>query len=218
MGIEAFAERISVSEQSSIRYAGSSVLYFDPFRIPDPGAKHDADLIFLTHDHFDHFSPADIRKVSSPDTVFLMPLTMVQAKAQLGLDEDHVILMRPGEKRVLFDTEIVAVPAYNPAKPFHPKANGWLGYAVSIDGITLYVTGDSDDTPEAAEQKPDVLFVPIGGTYTTDPEQAAELTKKISPKAVVPTHYGTVVGTKDMISRFRDALGEEIPVWEKLKF
>ena len=203
-----FCGAVSVNEQSSIRFApeGGSVLYFDPFRIK--GEPHDADFVFITHDHFDHYSLPDIRKVRKNETIFLLPATMVSAVASIGADEDHVILLVPGDKRVLYDLEIEAVPAYNVGKPFHPRANDWLGYRIATDGCTLFAPGDTDVTEELRALKADLLFVPIGGTYTMDAEEAGAWTKEVSPEAAVPIHYGTVVGTPDMLDRYVAAVGD----------
>ena len=215
---ETFRSAVSVNEQSSIRFvtAGGSVLYFDPFRIRE--SRHDADFAFLTHDHFDHYSLPDIRKVQKKETIFLLPATMVSAVAAIGADEDHVILLKSGDRRVLYDLEIEAVPAYNVGKPFHPKANDWLGYLIGSDGCTLFVPGDTDVTEEIRALRPDLLFVPIGGTYTMDAEEAGAWTREIAPKAAVPIHYGTVVGTPDLLDRFLASVGDAVPVWPKISF
>lgn len=208
--------RISVSEQSSVRIAGSRILYFDPFHIRTE--SRDADFIFLTHDHFDHYSPADIRKVRNGDTIFFLPETMIGVLSKLGADADHAVLFRPGDRRVLYDVAVEAVPAYNPSKPFHPRENGWLGYLVEMDGLSFYVPGDTDLTPEAESVKADVLFAPIGGKYTMDPAEAAELTNRIRPRAAVPIHYGTVVGRPGQAEEYRALVDRSIPVWELLSF
>lgn len=215
---ETYKDAVSVSEQSSVRFSpkGGSVLYFDPFHVRTE--THDADFVFLTHDHFDHYSLPDIRKVRKAETIFLLPETMVSAVAAVGADADHVILMKPGDKRVLYDLEIEAFPAYNVGKPFHPKANGWLGYRVASEGCALFVPGDTDVTEEIRSLKADLLFVPIGGKYTMDAEEAGEWTKRVSPQAAVPIHYGTVVGTPDLLDRYRAAVGDAVPVWPKLSF
>jgi len=213
-GFERWEDAIRVNEQSSIRIEGGKILYFDPFRLPDE--PHDADFIFLTHDHFDHYSPADLRKALGEHTIVLLPETMVSVRSALGLDGDRSVLMKAGDRRILYDVEFEAVPAYNIGKPFHPQKNGCLGWLVTMDGCRFYVTGDTDATPEAEAVRADILFVPIGGTYTTDAREAAELTNRIGPSAVVPTHYGTVVGKEDMFDDFAPRVKNGIAVWKKL--
>lgn len=209
-----FPGKISVNEQSSIRIACSQILYFDPFHIT--GKPHDADFIFLTHEHYDHFSAEDIEKVRKEETVFFAPESMIGIMKPLGVDEDHYLLFREGDKRILFDLEIEAVAAYNPSKPYHPHANEWLGYRVTVDGVTFYVTGDTDATQEAALVSCDVLLLPIGGTYTMNASEAAALTNSIKPKLAIPTHYGTIVGKKSDYEEFAKRVNAGIQIQKVL--
>ena len=183
-------EQITVNAQSSIRIGGETVLYFDPFRIG--AAVQDADIIFITHAHFDHFSPADIAKLRKPDTVFVAPASMAAELRANGILSP--VLMQPGEKKTVCGIAVEAVPAYNLNKQFHPRKNGWLGYAVTVGGKRIYVAGDTDATPEAAAVSCDTALLPIGGTYTMNAAEAAALADKIQPETVIPTHYGTIVG------------------------
>ena len=115
---------------------------------------------------------------------------------------------------------MLAVPAYNPAKKFHPQANNWLGYAVTMDGATYYVTGDTDVTPEAQQVNCDILLAPIGGTYTMNAEEAAEFAAAIKPAIFVPTHYGNIIGTPDdgkLLAKKLSAIAPEIEVIEKIE-
>lgn len=185
---------IKVNIQSSIRISGTKTIYFDPWQIADE--PHDADFVFITHEHYDHFSPEDINKVASYDTYLIVPKTMAHIVGEISsIMPNHVVPVSSGEtrevSRILFET----YPAYNLKKPFHIKRNGWLGYVVTLDGTRFYVAGDTNAVPEIRDVKCDVAFLPIGGTYTMDASEAASLAKKISPKVVVPTHYGCVVGS-----------------------
>ena len=182
--------QITVNAQSSIRIGGDQVLYFDPFRITD--ARKDADIIFITHPHFDHFSPADIARVCKPETVFIAPESMAAELKAAGITEP--VLMKPGESKTISGIAVETVPAYNISKQFHPKQNGWLGYIVTVGGKRIYAAGDTDATKEAAAVQCDIALIPIGGTYTMNPAEAAELVNRMQPQIVIPIHYGTIVG------------------------
>lgn len=173
---------------------GSKTLYFDPWQIEDE--PHDGDFIFITHEHYDHFSPEDIAKVAKLDAYLIVPVSMVHLVSQIGaIPQNHIISLSAGEKREVARIMIEAYPAYNQRKPFHLRRNGWLGYIVTLDATRFYIAGDTDVVPELREIRCDVAFLPIGGTYTMDANEAAGLVKKIEPKVVVPTHYGCVVGS-----------------------
>lgn len=195
--------RISINSHSSIRAEGSRILYFDPLQLKT--AAHDADIIFVTHDHFDHFSPEDMEKVSKADTIFVVPQSL-RRKVPNGK------ALCAGDTLTIQGISVEAVAAYNAGKPFHPKENGWLGYRVTMDGETLYVCGDSDATPEAKAVKCDILALPVGGTYTMDASQAAELAKAVMPKLALPTHYGSIVGSKKDAEKFRELVSDAIQV------
>lgn len=182
--------QITVNAQSSIRIGGDQVLYFDPFRITD--ARKDANIIFITHPHFDHFSPADIARVCKPETVFIAPESMAAELKAAGITEP--VLMKPGEIKTISGIAVETVPAYNISKQFHPKQNGWLGYIVTVGGKRIYAAGDTDATKEAAAVQCDIALIPIGGTYTMNPAEAAELVNRMRPQIVIPIHYGTIVG------------------------
>ena len=182
--------QISVNEQSSIRIAGSSVIYFDPFRIRN--SAHDADYVFITHAHFDHFSPEDIRKVCKPDTTYVAPETMADELNKAGITD--AVLLKPAVSVQVGEIAVETVPAYNQLKPFHPKKNGWLGYVITVGGQRIYVAGDTDATKEAKSVSCDIALIPAGGTYTTDAREAAALVNTIHPGTAIPTHYGSVVG------------------------
>ena len=203
---------ITVNEQSSIRIESGRVLYFDPFRLKT--APHDADVIFITHSHYDHFSPEDIAKAAKPDTLFVAPASMAGEMKVLG----SVTLMQAGETKAVCGIGVEAVPAYNRLKPFHPKRSGWLGYVVTIDGQRIYVCGDTDDTPEARAVSCDIVCVPIGGTYTMDAAKAAAFVNALSPKLAVPIHYGTLVGRPSDADVFESGVAAGIEVVRKISF
>ena len=196
---------IRVNTHSSVRiFAEGRVVYVDPFRLPTE--PHDADVIFLTHDHFDHYSREDVCKAMQPETAFVLPVSTARAAEEV-ISGHRTILAEPGQQYVLDGLRFETVAAYNPAKPFHPRANGWVGYVLTVLGRRVYVAGDTDDTPEAAAVACDVAMLPIGGKYTMDPEQAAALALRMRPQAVIPIHYGSVVGTGEAFDRFLAAAG-----------
>jgi len=204
---------ITVNTQSSIRIDGSKVLYFDPFQIASQ--SHDADLVFITHSHYDHFDPESVSKVSKADTVFIAPASMEQEMRKIAGDVE-LILMEPGATRDVSGISVKTVPAYNRLKPFHPKRNGWCGYVVTMDGGRYYVAGDTDAINELSSVKCDVALVPIGGTYTMNAKDAAKLVNEIRPAVVIPTHYGSIVGKPEDALAFRKNVDQVIVVETRL--
>ncbi len=182
---------IEVICHSSIVINKEKVIYVDPFRIDKN--YNNADIIFITHDHYDHYSPEDINKVKKENTIIVAPKTLLREVSSLRME--HVIVT-PNETykvdNILFET----VPAYNINKKFHPKENEWVGYIIIIGENRYYISGDTDITPDNKKVKCDVAFLPIGGTYTMNYKEAADLANTIKPKIVVPIHYGSIVGTK----------------------
>ncbi len=188
------AVNIAVNIQSSIRIRGSRTLYFDPWQIE--GEPHDGELVFITHEHYDHFSPDDINRVVAYDGYVVIPSTMSNLTGGIiTVPGNHIITVRPGEKREISRLLVEVFPAYNLGKPFHIKRYGWVGYMVTLDAERFYVSGDTDAIPEIRDIRCDVAFLPIGGTYTMDASEAAKLAIRIDPKVVIPTHYGSVVGS-----------------------
>jgi len=206
-------KQIQVNTQSSIRIEGAKVIYFDPFRI---GAEtHDADFIVITHSHYDHFDPVSIKKVRKKDTVFIAPSGMESEIKEITSGE-RLKLMFPGDILQLTGLTITAVPAYNKLKPFHPKHNKWLGYVLEMDGIRYYIAGDTDAVKELHDVKCDVAMVPIRGTYTMNARDAAGLINEIRPAAVIPTHYGSIVGNPGDVEAFSKWVDSDISVLLKL--
>ncbi|MBQ9606083.1 MAG: MBL fold metallo-hydrolase [Lachnospiraceae bacterium] len=210
-------ENITVFTQNSIRIsAGVGQVYIDPFKMRE--APKNADYILITHDHYDHFSPEDIGKVSKSDTILIVPEKMLsKAQEALGI-VGKIETVKPGESREINGLEFETIPAYNTLKPFHPKNAGWVGYILSIDGERIYIAGDTDATKEAGEVKCDIALVPIGGTYTMDAKKAAELINDIRPKVAIPTHYGSIVGKPSDGETFAQYVKEPIKVKLKINF
>ena len=181
-------DNIYVNTRSSIKIKGTKTIYFDPLDIE--GMPCDADLVFVTHEHWDHFSPDDINKVLKKDSQIIVPLGMIDMVMEKNFPIQSVQGILPLQTGDYAGVKCQAIPAYNIDKPFHPKNNNWLGYLIELDGKTYYIMGDTDATPEAAKVNAEVVFIPIGGKYTMDAAQAAEFINENPPKLVVPTHYG----------------------------
>jgi len=203
---------IRVNTHSSIRIEDEKVIYIDPFKIEN--AVNDADIILITHSHFDHFSPDDIRKVMKSDTILVCPASMNEAD-EMGLSAVKVI---PYEQLEINGISIETVPAYNNSKPFHPKNNNWVGYIINIkNNGRIYIAGDTDATEDNKKVKCDIALVPIGGTFTMTANEAAELINHIKPEYAIPVHYGSVAGKADDADRFRKSVNPEITVIEKIE-
>ncbi len=199
-------KEININTQSSIKIGN---IYFDPFKIEEE--SHDASIIFITHSHYDHFDLESIKKVKNNNTIIVIP-DDDEIKSKL----DNYREFLPNITYVINELIIDTIPSYNINKPFHPKDNNWLGYLITLDNETYYIMGDTDITEEAKNVKCDYLFIPIGGTYTMNYIEAAELTNIIKPKKVFPTHFGSIVGDKEDFNRFKELVNNEIEVINKL--
>lgn len=196
---------ITVNTQSSIRIEGSEILYFDPFQIAD--SRHDADVIFITHEHYDHFEPDSIAKIRKDSTILFAPESMrKKVLSESGMTPEQCVFCEPGGTYERNDIVIETVRAYNKLKPFHPKMNKWLGYIVTMDDVRYYVAGDTDVNADIEKVQCDVALIPIGGHYTMDKKQAADYIAHIAPRAVIPTHYGSIVGEKTDGKEFEEHL------------
>lgn len=202
-------DNITVNTQSSICIDGSKVLYFDPFQIREE--NHRADIVLVTHSHYDHFDPESISKIAKDGTVYVVPASM-EKELRGAVREGELITVNPGDVVETGGIRIQAVPAYNRLKPFHPKRNQWVGYVVTMDGIRYYVAGDTDAVPELEKISCDVALVPIGGTYTMTAKEAAKLINAIGPKTAIPIHYGSIVGKKEDAETFREHVTKDIAV------
>jgi len=211
--------KYSINAHSSIRIElDSKVIYFDPFSINKE--IHDADIIFITHDHYDHFSIEDVKKVAKTNTFFVLPKTCLKKVLESGVNEKAILALSPYEEIKYafgFGFNIIAVPAYNEQKKFHPKENSWLGYIIEAFGKKIYVTGDSDinskNIPlDSPIRNLDYIFIPVGGTYTYSTEEASAFVNAIKPKFAIPTHYGSIVGDKGDGKAFKALVHEGIEV------
>ncbi|MBR2284885.1 MAG: MBL fold metallo-hydrolase [Ruminococcus sp.] len=203
---------ITVNTHSSIRIEDKKIIYVDPFRIT--GESHDADIILITHSHFDHLSPEDIRKVMKQDTVLVSPKSVTEADS-LGLTVQKVGTHETFE---VGGIKMETVPAYNKLKPFHPKSKGWVGYIINSETHgRIYVAGDTDITEENRQVQCRIAMLPIGGTYTVDAKQAARLANILRPEYVIPVHYGSVAGKPEDADTFQKYIESGIQVVLKVQ-
>ena len=179
-------DKIKWLGHASIRIDAQKIIYIDPWKIKG-GPK--ADLILISHTHHDHLSPADVRKIRKEDTVII---AAGDTAAQLSGD---VRALKPGDKVTIQGVTVEAVPAYNIDKPYHPKANHWIGFLLTVEGKTIYYAGDTDFIPEMKEIKADIWILPVGGTYTMTAKEAAAVINMIRPECAIPIHCGDLVGT-----------------------
>ncbi len=185
-------------------------IYHDPFRIPD--GEPIADVILISHEHFDHCSPVDIAKVRDMKrTVVIANPTAAQADGVIP----PVRVIRPGEEVEEGKLRIRAVPAYNlnkfrsPGVPFHPREREHVGYICRVGSVTWYFAGDTDAIPEMAGFGPvDYAFLPVSGTYVMTAEEAAEAVRMLKPRVVIPMHYGAIVGSVEDAHRLAALVGE----------
>ena len=205
-------DAVSINAHSSIRIAGEKVLWFDPFHLTEE--PRDADLVLITHDHYDHLSPEDIARVRKADTVFVLPASCRESAEKNGLAP--CVFLSPGETAEAAGVQVEAIAAYNVLKPFHPKKNGWLGYVVTLEGQRVYVAGDTDENKDNLSVKCDIALVPAGGTYTFDAKHAAKFVNKLRPAVAIPTHYGDIVGSLSDGDDFAAAVDNGIKVVRKI--
>ena len=201
-------ENIEVLYHSSIRINKEKIIYIDPFKIDKN--YNDADIIFITHDHYDHYSEEDIDKVINENTTIIIPDELLTKLLRKGINKNAIITVEPNKNYMVQGIKFETISAYNTNKTFHPKENGWVGYIIIINGIRYYIAGDTDITEENKQVKCDVAFVPVGGTYTMDFKEAASLINEIKPKIAIPIHYGSIVGTEQDAIDFIRLLHPEI--------
>jgi L-ascorbate metabolism protein UlaG (beta-lactamase superfamily) len=190
---------------------GKINIYFDPFKLQGDAPK--ADYIFISHEHFDHFSPDDIHKIIKDSTVLFM--NKMTYKEIEPLYDNKMVIINPGDSIDFEDLHIKGVPAYNinkfkePGKVYHPKEDKKLGFIVTFNGVKIYHTGDTDHIPEMdslASENIDLLFIPVSGTYVMTPPEAIEAASKIKAEISIPMHYGTIVGERKQAEEFKEGI------------
>lgn len=184
------------------------VIYIDPYNIYNKYS--DADIIFITHNHYDHFSKEDINKIKKDTTNIVITEDLYNDVLGLGFSDNTITVVKPYNNYFLDNVEFSTVPSYNINKQFHPKENNWVGYIITLNNTKYYIAGDTDITEENSDIKCDVAFLPIGGTYTMDYKDAAELANIIKSKIVVPIHYGNIVGTIEDALKFNKLIDKSI--------
>jgi L-ascorbate metabolism protein UlaG (beta-lactamase superfamily) len=184
------------------------VIYIDPYNV-QPEEK--ADIVLITHGHYDHCSVDDIKGLIKEGT-FILATTDCSSKLS-NFQGIKVQPVKPGKKFEIMGLKIETVPAYNINKNFHEKSNEWVGYVVEIDGKRIYHAGDTDFIPEMKEIKNiDVALFPVGGKYTMDANEAAKAANAIKPKVAVPMHYGSIVGSEQDAEKFKDLCDCEVEI------
>jgi L-ascorbate metabolism protein UlaG (beta-lactamase superfamily) len=197
---------ISHSKQSTIKIAADNIIYVDPYNID--GEPKDADIIFITHTHGDHFSIPDIKKIMKASTKIIITSDGIESLEKEGFQ--NILTVVPFENYTLNGLEFKTVPAYNKNKDFHKQASNWVGYILNIKNTSYYFAGDTDIIPEMSDLNVDVAFLPVGGTYTMNASEAAQAANMIRPLVAVPIHYGDVVGSAEDAKSFIDNLDASI--------
>ena len=198
-------DNIELIAQSSIRIKyNDKIIYFDPYLLNNK-YKNDTDYIFITHSHYDHFSPDDILSIKKDNTKIIIPCDLEDRVYKLGFSNDDILLVKPNQDYQIDNIKFSTVPAYNINKDFHKKEYNWVGYIINLDKV-IYIAGDTDNIPDIRNIKCDIACVPIGGVYTMDVLEAVELIKCIKPSVVIPIHYHTIVGTVEDAYKFKRLL------------
>jgi L-ascorbate metabolism protein UlaG (beta-lactamase superfamily) len=196
------------------RLSGKTV-YLDPYRIG--GEAPPADVVLVTHDHYDHFSPDDLGRIAGERTTIVAPATVTE---QI---KGRAVSISAGETVEVDGIEVEAVAAYNTNKqnsegrPFHPREAGGVGYVITGEGMRIYHAGDTDVIPEMDQATGvDVALLPVSGTYVMTAVEAVEAARRIQPKLAIPMHWGTIVGSQEDAEQFARAAPVEVLVPEEV--
>ncbi len=199
-------ENITWLGHDAFKIAASKIIYLDPFELA--GELEPADVICITHEHYDHCSPEDVARIQREGTILVAPRT---CKPKLRGD---VRLVKAGDMVKIDDLTIEALPAYNVNKKFHPREAGGLGYLLTVDGTRIYHAGDTDPIPEMEGLEVDIALLPVSGVYVATAEEAVEAAQKIKPKVVIPMHYGSIVGSRADAERFQGLWSGQVVIKE----
>ncbi len=188
----------------TFKVTGEKTIYTDPYQIKK---KDIADIILITHDHFDHCVPEDVKMVQGEKTIIVT--TADCAKKLTG----NIKIVKVGDKINVDGIEIEAVPSYNTNKDFHKKETGWVGFIFTVNGQRIYLAGDTDYIPEMKTFKNiDIALLPVSGTYVMTASEAVQAALDIKPKVAIPMHFGAIVGSKNDAEIFAEALKGKVEV------
>ena len=179
-------------------------IYIDPFNLESNLPK--AKFVFITHPHFDHLSEKDISKITDGSTKFICPKDCTEKLINMKIDLKNIFEVEPNKAYEVDNLKFQTIASYNVNKKFHLKESGWVGYIIEVENCKLCILGDTDINSDNKTIQCDILFIPIGGTYTMNIDEAIELTKIINPKIAIPTHYGSIVGEKNLGEKFKAQL------------
>lgn len=190
--------------------------YIDPFKIM---AKRQADVVLITHEHFDHLSIGDLKKIAKSDTEIIAPEPCRDSlrTSKLGI----LRLVKPGDVINVKNAKVEAIPAYNinkfraPGVVYHPKEQGGVGYVLEVGGLRIYHAGDTDFIPEMKSLKVDIALVPVSGTFVMTAEEAANAVNTFKPKIAIPMHYGAIVGDESNAETFKKLANVDVVILEK---
>ena len=192
--------KYEVIHHASIKFTGNKIIYFDPYKIEDE--LHDADYIFITHDHYDHYDLDSINNIRKETTKIILPKCLKK--------EDNYLVVEPDKEYEVDGIKFNTISSYNTNKSFHPREKEYVGYNILLDDKYYYIMGDTDRTPEAENVKTDVCFVPIGGVYTMTVDEAVNYINDIKPSKAIPIHYGLIVGEKNLGDIFKENIKDVI--------
>lgn len=199
--------KIKVFNQAAIKIESTKNIYFDPYQIKEE--FHDADYIFITHDHYDHYDEESIKNIMKSETMIVVPECLKERVSKLTT---NYFLVSPNEKYNLVDLSFETTFSYNIDKPFHPKEKGYVGYKIKLEDKHLYIMGDTDYLEENLHMTCDICFIPIGGTYTMDVQEAAAYINELKPELAIPIHYGSIIGDLSLSKQFIDLVNPDIKV------
>ncbi|MFC1728373.1 MBL fold metallo-hydrolase [Nanoarchaeota archaeon] len=207
MGMNVLGLDLTHTGHAGFMIKTDKVIYFDPYQIQ---TNEKADIIFISHEHYDHCSIADINNIIKPSTVIV---TVPDCQSKLaGLPIANVTLVKPGDKLNIQGLAVEVVPAYNLNKQFHPFDNQWVGFVVTINGVRVYHAGDTDLIPEMRNLVDiGIALVPVSGEYVMTAQEAANAVNLFRPKVAIPMHYGAgVAGTKEDAEKFKSLAQVEV--------
>ena len=188
------------------------VIYFDPYKID---ATEKADLLLITHEHFDHCSPDDLMKIVRHSTVIVTVPGNQSRLSSIAGQVSKIIFVKPGDALTLMGIGLQVIPAYNVNKNFHPKSKRWVGFVVEVDGEKIYHAGDTDLIPDMSSIRCDIALLPVCGTYVMTAEEAAKAADRIKPQIAVPMHYGDSVGSESDAKKFESLCECEVRILKK---